>query len=421
MKVHPDLVAQDAQLRRDVIELAPGIWTAVGFAASNVHMIEGAQSVTIIDTTETTKAAENILAAFRGLTDKPVGRIILTHSHRDHISGARVFAGGAEVPVLASHLFKSDLVDVDAGAIAANKALMRRTMMQFGIGLPPDQRISLGVGPGDRPMEGMGAGFMPPDHLISEDQDIDLDGVPARLVHAPGETEDHLMVWLPGQRILFSGDNWYHAFPNLYAIRGTPYRDYQAWADSLRLMQDLAPEILAPGHTRPVMGAEAVAERLSSTRAAILHVMQFTAGGMDAGRSLDDICAEITLPQEIADKPWLKEFYGNLAWSARAFATGTLGWYDGNPTHLGTLATRTRAQHMADLAGGVEALMARAQATTDVQWRLELCDHLIALGAPAQLMKAETMETLAQAEINATARNTYFAGAKQLREAAQSA
>lgn len=302
MKAHPDLVAQDAQLRKDVIELAPGIWTAVGFAASNVHMIEGADSVTIIDTTETTKAAENILAAFRGLTDKPVGRIILTHSHRDHISGAAVFSEGGAVPVLASHLFKSDLVGVDENAIAANKALMRRTMMQFGIGLPPDQRISLGIGPGDRPMEGMGAGFIAPTERVGADRDIDLDGVPARLIHAPGETEDHLMVWLPGTRILFSGDNWYHAFPNLYAIRGTPYRDFQAWADSLELMRALRPEVLAPGHTRPVRGAEAVEEVISTTREAILHVMRFTADGMDAGRSLDDICAAIALPEEIADK-----------------------------------------------------------------------------------------------------------------------
>lgn len=128
-------------MRKDVIELTPGVFTAVGFAASNVHMIEGADSVTIIDTTETTKAAETILAEFRKLTRKPVARIILTHSHRDHISGASVFSDGVDVPVLASQLFKSDLVGVDPDAIAPNKALMRRTVMQFGIGLDPDQRI----------------------------------------------------------------------------------------------------------------------------------------------------------------------------------------------------------------------------------------------------------------------------------------
>lgn len=418
---HPDLVAQSAQTSKAVIELGPGLWTAVGYAASNVHMIEGRSGVTIIDTTETTKAAQNILAEFRKLTSKPIDRIILTHSHRDHISGATVFNEGRDIPILASHRFKSDLVDVDESVIAANKALMRRTMMQFGIGLAPDQRISLGVGPGDRPMEGMGAGFLPPTERIGEDRDIDLDGVKARLIHAPGETDDHMVVWLPEQKVLFCGDNWYHAFPNLYAIRGTAYRDFQAWANTLTILAELGAETLSAGHTRPVFGATEVKERLTSTRDAILHVMQATADGMDAGKPLDDICAEMKLPAAIADKPWLKEFYGKAAWSARAFAAGTLGWYDGNPTNLGTLSSKARAQHMARLAGGVDALMSQARDTDDMQWRLELCDHLIALGKPARRLKAETLEALAETEINATARNTYFWGAKQLREAEDAA
>ena len=77
---------------------------------------------------------------------------------------------------------------------------------------------------------------------------------------------------------------------------------------------------------------------------------------------------------------------------------------------------KIRAQHMADLAGGVEALFEQAKQTEDLQWRLELCDHLIALGAPAQGLKADTMVTLAETEINATARNTYLWEAKKLRE-----
>ena len=225
-----------------------------------------------------------------------------------------------------------------------------------------------------------------------------------------------MIVWLPDQKILFSGDNWYHAFPNLYAIRGTVYRDYQKWADSLGLMADLAPEVLAPGHTKPVFGTDRVAEVLTTTRDAILHVMRHTATGMDEGLSHDDIAATITLPEDLKDKPWLQEFYGRLDWSARAFATGTLGWYDGNPTHLGTLSSTDRAQKMAELSGGVEALMTAAQNTDDLQWRLELCDHLLALGQPAELLKAQAMEALAEDEINATARNSYIWAAKELRD-----
>ena len=270
---HSDLVAHGEQTRKDIVALAPGMWTAVGYAASNVHMIEGTGSVTIVDTTESTKAAETILAEFRKRTKKPIARIIYTHSHRDHISGASVFSDGA-TPIIADARFSSDLVDVDPDRILPMQALGRRTQAQFGIGLSPEERISLGCGPGDRPMEGLGAGYLAPTAWVADDRDIDLDGVPARLIRAPGETADHLVVWLPEARVLFSGDNWYHAFPNLYAIRGTPYRDFSTWAGSLQLLADLGATVLAPGHTRPVFGEEAVRDVLTSTRAAILHVMR---------------------------------------------------------------------------------------------------------------------------------------------------
>ena len=415
---NPDLLAHNrTQFEKSVVALAPGMWSAIGYAASNVHMIEGRNSVTIIDTTESTAAADAILSAFRGITDKPVGRIIYTHSHRDHISGAQVFSDGT-VPIYASSKFSSDLIDVDPEAIAPNRALGRRTQAQFGIGLTSDERVSLGCGPGDRPMKGLGAGFLPPTDLQDGDCDIDLDGVAARLIHAPGETADHLVVWVPAARVLVSGDNWYHAFPNLYAIRGTPYRDFAAWARTLGNLAALRPLVLAPGHTMPVHGEEAVQDVLTSTQEAILHVMRHASEGMDAGLSLDDIAASITLPEALRDKPWLKEFYGKASWSAKAFAVGSLGWYDGNPTHLGTLSSHTRAQKMADLAGGTDALLRAAEETDNLQWRLELCDHLIALGLPVEALKAAALRRLAETEINATARNTYLWEARRLEEQA---
>lgn len=411
---NPALIAHNQQFKKEIVALAPGVWTAVGFAASNVHLIEGEHSLTIVDTTESTRAAENILAEFRKLSDKPVGRIIYTHAHRDHISGASVFSDGT-VPILAGHLFKSDLVDLNPSRIAPDKALGRRTLAQFGIGLSDAERINIGCGPGDRPIEGLGAGFLAPTDLIETDCSVDLDGVAARLILAPGETADHMVVWLPELQILICGDNWYHSFPNLYAIRGTPYRDFDAWAETLTELAKLKPAVLAPGHTRPVLGHDNIQEVLSTTRDAILHVIRFTAEGMDQGRSLDDIAATITLPPELADKPWLQEFYGKLSWSARAYAGGTLGWYGGNPTELGTMASLKRAEAMAALAGGVDALHAAAVASTDLQWQLELYDHLSALGEDMRVLKACAMEALADVEINATARNTYLWEARKLR------
>ncbi|MEO9528746.1 alkyl/aryl-sulfatase [Roseibium sp.] len=414
------LLAHDrTQFRKEIIELAPGVWGAVGYAASCQFMIEGGNSVTIVDTSESTRAAENVLAEFRKRCAKPVGRIIYTHSHRDHISGASVFAQGRQIPILAQADFKSDLVDNDPDEISPARALGRRTRAQFGFGLSAQERVSIGCGPGDRPLEGLGAGFVPPNQLISEDCTYDLDGVPARLLAAPGETADHMVVWLPDTRVLLCGDNWYHAFPNLYAIRGTPYRDFAAWAHSLDRLAGLGARVLGPGHTRPVFGEAQVRDVLTSTRDAIFHVMSETARMMDEGLGLEEIAATISLPGHLASKPWLGEFYGKVGWSARAYAVGTLGWYDGNPSNLGAMTAKRRAKHMARLAGGSEALDQAARATRDKQWCLELCDHLMALEVPAleastRDLKAATLSLLAEDEINATARNTYLWEAKRL-------
>ena len=55
-----------------------------------------------------------------------------------------------------------------------------------------------------------------------------------------------VFVWLPDKKTLFPGDNFYRTFPNLYTIRGTPYRDLAGWVNSLDMMRYLEPEYLVP-------------------------------------------------------------------------------------------------------------------------------------------------------------------------------
>ena len=38
----PEFICQSDQTRKDIFELASGVWTAVGYAAPNVHTVEGA-------------------------------------------------------------------------------------------------------------------------------------------------------------------------------------------------------------------------------------------------------------------------------------------------------------------------------------------------------------------------------------------
>lgn len=422
--MHPELKAHPEYFTKDVAQLADNVYMAFGFAASNVYMIVGDGGVIIVDTTETTTAAANVLAEFRKITDLPVKTIILTHSHRDHVSGASLFAEGANPEILASDIPSGDPLIEQTPHPRPAKAQQMRTKRQFGIGLSyPDEIIGIGVGPGNRPLKGMGAGILPPTRRIGrEGETIKTCGIDLQLVMAPGETPDHMVVWYPAKRVLFSGDNFYRSFPNLYAIRGTEYRDFDTWADTLDQLMAFQPEILAPGHTKALIGADNIREVLTDYRDAIRHVVDETRNGMDAGLTMDQLAESVKLPPELAEKPYLREYYGSVAYAVRAYFVGTTGWFDGNPTSLRPLPPRAEAERIIRLAGGINAVMdeiEKARAAGDFQWALELIDRLIHAeegGDVARQLKAKVLREHAVAQINCPTRNYYIQCATELEE-----
>ena len=422
--MHPELQAHPEYFEKEIVQIADNVYQAFGFAASNVYMIVGDGGVVIIDTTETTTAAENILAEFRRITDLPVKTIILTHSHRDHVSGASVFAAGESPEILASDRSSEDSLLEETRHPRAVKAMQVRTKRQFGIGLSyPDEIIGIGVGPGNRPLKGMGAGILPPTRRIGgEGETVTTCGIKLELAMAPGESPDHMVVWYADRKVLFSGDNFYRSFPNLYAIRGTEYRDFDGWADTLDQLMAFGPEVLAPGHTKAVMGADTVREVLTDYRDAIRHVITETREGMDAGKTIDELAHSVKLPPELGEKPYLREYYGRVEFAVRAYFVGTMGWFDGNPTSLSPLSPADEAKRFIELAGGTEAVMKaveQARADEDYQWALQLVDRLIHTGHGGEItkaIKAELLRMHAQSQINCPTRHYYIQSAKELEQ-----
>ena len=422
--MHAELKAHPAYFQKDIIKLAENVYMAFGFAASNVYMIVGDDSLVIIDTSETTAAAANILAEFRKITDLPVKTIILTHSHRDHVSGASVFAEDNAPDVITSDKGSEDPLIEETPHPRATKAMQARTKRQFGIGLSyPDEIIGIGVGPGDRPLQGMGAGMMEPTRLIpDEGAHLKVAGVELQLVMAPGETPDHMVVWYPEKKVLFSGDNFYRSFPNLYAIRGTAYRDFDTWADTMDLLMGFEPEVLAPGHTKPLFGGETIRETLTDYRDAIRHIVDRTREGMDAGQTIDQLAQGVSLPPELAEKPHLREYYGRVEYAVRAYVVGTMGWFDGNPTSLSPLSPKEEAERMIRLAGGPDSVwqeVERARQSADYQWALQLLDRLIEAGDDgdrARGAKAAVLRDHAVDQINCPTRHYYIQSAKELEQ-----
>ena len=422
--MHPELQQHPEYFQKEIIQLADNVYMAFGYAASNVYMIIGDGGIIIIDTSETTSAAENILAEFRKITSLPVHTIILTHSHRDHVSGASVFAEGGTPDILASERYSGNSLFVASDHPLPVKAMQVRTKRQFGIGLSyPDEIIGIGVGPGDRPLAGMGAGSLPPTRFISDaGERLSICGIDLQLSLVPGETPDHIVVWYADKKVLISGDNFYHAFPNLYAIRGTAYRDFDTWADSIDALLAFAPEVLGPGHTKPVFGVETIKESLTDYRDAIRHVVDETRNGMDAGLTIDQLAHKVKLPPHLAEKRHLREFYGRVDHSVRAYFVGTMGWFDGNPTSLGTLSPEDEAQKLIKLAGGKDAVWAEIATARDAgefQWALQLIDRFIFADIDtdrARQAKAETLRAHAVGQINCPTRHYYLQVAKELEQ-----
>ena len=420
--MHPELKDHPDYFKKEIVQLGENVYQAFGFAASNVYMVIGVDGIIIIDTSETTTAAKNILAEFRKITSLPVKAIILTHSHRDHVSGASVFAEGENPEILASDKSSEDPLIVATEHPRATRAMQMRTKRQFGIGLSyPEEIIGIGVGPGDRPLKGMGEGILKPSRKIAEDgETVELCGVSLQLIMAPGETPDHMVVWYPEKKILFSGDNFYRSFPNLYAIRGTEYRDFDTWANTMDLLLSFKPEVLAPGHTKAIFGFQNISTVLGDYRDAIRHVVNETRNGMDAGLTIDDLAHSVKLPENLANKPHLREYYGRVDFAVRAYFVGTMGWFDGNPTSLSSLSPRDEAERFIKLAGGPDKVkneVNKARSKGDYQWALQLIDRLICSTEDTNdldKLKAKILRQHAVSQINCPTRHYYIQCAKEL-------
>jgi alkyl sulfatase BDS1-like metallo-beta-lactamase superfamily hydrolase len=409
---NPDLAAHSAEFRPEVIEVTDGVHVAIGFGLANCILLEGDDGVVIVDAMESEEAAVPVKEAFSSITAKPVKAIIYTHYHADHIMGATVMAGD-DHPDIFSHATTSYYLDRIANI--TRETTYRRAMRQFGSLLPEGGIINAGIGPRLEYDETKTLGVLAPSKTFSEDRlNLEIAGLKLNLFYAPGETPDQIFIWMPDKKVLLPADNFYKSFPNLYAIRGTAYRDVKHWVNSIDKMRALKPEYLVPQHTRPVSGADEIYQTLTNYRDAIQFVHDQTIRWMNKGLTPMEIVEKVKLPPHLARQPYLHEYYGTVPWSVRAIFDGYLGWFGGNATDLFPLPLKERARRFADLAGGEQALLERARRAVegqDYQWALELTDQLLQLNpesAEAHKLKAAALKALGSRQIAATARNYYL-------------
>src|SRR6185295_19256801 len=138
-----------------------------------------------------------------------------------------------------------------------------------------------------------------PTIMFREKYEFELGGVKFEIYHTPGETYDHLTVWIPQYKAAFIGDNYYDSFPNIYTLRGTQPRWALDYINSLDKVLALKPEIVLPSHGKPITGSAEITRRLTQYRDAIQYVHDEVVKGMNAGKDVFTLMREVTLPREL--------------------------------------------------------------------------------------------------------------------------
>ena len=212
---------------------------------------------------------------------------------------------------------------------------------------------------------------------------LPLTDIHFRILHIPGETSDHIGVWLPASGILIAADNFCKSFPNLYAIRGTAPRDVTDWIRSLDKMIELRPRWLISGHYKPIEGEEEVRAILTDYRCAIQYVHDQTVRHINKGTHPDEIAKTVRLHDDFKDNPYLWQVYGTVPWSAKGIYDMYMGWFSGYAVDLNPLTPAERARKMVELVGE-DRLLSTAESALkshEYQWALELASHVFVADA----------------------------------------
>ena len=257
-----------------VHQLTPTVYWVEG-GGGNSGVIVGDKGVIVIDAKTTAAGGKELLEDIAKITPKPVTTVILTHSDADHVNGLVSFPAG--VTIIADENCKKE----QEAALAEEK------------GGPP-------VAP-----PGVHEPLPPVDHLPTQlvskkREQLKLDGVKLELLHwAPAHTSGDLVIYLPDQKIVFTGDvvamNNPGPNPLIHREKGG---SSEGWITTMKGIVGLNADQFVPGHG-DVQTKAAIQKQLADTEAKRAKIKDLVA----QGKSLDEIRAAVGDPPPAPPAP----------------------------------------------------------------------------------------------------------------------
>lgn len=251
----------DGLFDREVVKVTPHVTLfqsaegTTGVVNGNTVVIAGRDGLLVLDPGQFPAAAQRTVAALKRMTDAPVKYIVVSHWHGDHHLGTSAFIEAWPEAKIVAHPFTIAEIEKRYGNDYVAKT---RTSTAGAVDFyrkkreatDPEEREWI-----DRTFECVdrmvgeleATRIVIPGTAVAESFDIDLGGVTASIRHlGTGNTPGDLVVWVPADRLLATGDIVVH--PSPYALGS----DLKPWPATLDRMLALAPAVLVPGHGPPL-------------------------------------------------------------------------------------------------------------------------------------------------------------------------
>jgi len=168
--------------------------------------------------------------ALRALAEEGVGRVLLSHSHSDHLRDLKEF------PDSRTFIHHSDRAAVES-----------MDQMLAGAFFPDEDRDPVWERRKNREVGGWG---WPVAGTFGGGDEIAVGEVELQVIHTPGHTAGHCCFWFPDQRILYSADIDLTDFGPWY---GNYVSSVAAFRDSIELLKGLEPAVTVTGHEAGVI------------------------------------------------------------------------------------------------------------------------------------------------------------------------
>ncbi|WP_086149095.1 alkyl sulfatase dimerization domain-containing protein [Cellulosimicrobium sp. KWT-B] len=427
--VHPEQTAWARQMPRRIYEPVEGrVYVAHGYQLCSTTMIVGEDGVVIVDPGESDVASAELLADFRRFSDLPVKAVIFTHRHPDHcyaLGGLGVTAEDVEsgaVEIVAHETFEQWLVN-DAGIVGP--ILTARTSLVTFAGFGPTGVVQGALGPVAAP--GPKSTHLPT-RTVGDVEELEIAGIRIVAFHAYGDAQDEIDLWLPEHRHVHGSETIQgETFPNLYTLRGTAYRDVEAWREGVDTLLSYArqAETYSGSHMRPWVGNAFIVERITNYRDAIQFLHDQSIRHINKGATGPELVELVAkrLPDHLRDDPWLQPYYGSPEHCVRAIYDGTLGWFSGDATELAAPLHADRARRYVEALGGRDAVLDKARVAHEAEdygWAAELLTHLVRsdpADTTARHAKAEALRRWGYLQKNMYWRTMAIGGANELDDA----